>query len=170
MEYRQPVVSQSLTRRGFLRQSGIAAAGIAAAALTRSGRASSYGESGAQVPGIGLGGFYNVRAFGAQGDGIHLDSEAINQAIEAAYKAGGGTIVFPPGSYLCFSIRLASHVTLLLHAGSILVAAEAGRLGSYDAPEGAKKPPFFEDFGHRHWRNSLIWGKVSTRSLSLEKA
>src|SRR5690242_11424254 len=40
---------------------------------------------------------YNVRAFGAKGDGKTIDSPAINKAIEAANAAGGGTVLFPPG-------------------------------------------------------------------------
>src|SRR4051812_22143166 len=61
-----------------------------------------------------LRGFHDVRDYGAAGDGIAIDSGAINRAIEAASKAGGGTVVIPPGHYLCFSIRLKSFITLVL--------------------------------------------------------
>ncbi len=43
---------------------------------------------------------YDVRAFGATGDGKTLDTAAINQAINAAAAAGGGTAHFPAGTYL----------------------------------------------------------------------
>ena len=49
---------------------------------------------------------YDVRAFGAKGDGRTLDTPAINQAIDAAANGGGGTVVFPAGTYLCYSIHL----------------------------------------------------------------
>ena len=53
-----------------------------------------------------LSGFHDVRDHGAKGDGRTIDSGAINKAIMAASRAGGGTVVVPPGRYLCFSIRL----------------------------------------------------------------
>jgi polygalacturonase len=104
---------------------------------------------------------FNVRDHGATGDGKTLDSPAINKAIEAAAAAGGGTVHFPAGSYLSFSVRLKSNITLHFAAGATLVAAPASaELGGYDAPEpnewGDKQ---YQDFGHSHWHNSLIWGE-----------
>jgi len=49
---------------------------------------------------------FNVRAFGAKGDGKTLDHAAINRAIVAAALSGGGTVLVPAGTYLCGSIRL----------------------------------------------------------------
>ena len=43
---------------------------------------------------------FNVRDYGAKGDGTTLDSPAINDAISAAGTAGGGTVVLPAGTYL----------------------------------------------------------------------
>jgi polygalacturonase len=104
---------------------------------------------------------FNVRDFGAKGDGVTLDSPAINAAIDAAASAGGGTVVLPPGRYLSFSIRLKSHLTLQLDTGAVLVAADpAAGLGKYDLPEAndAGDKLQYQDFGHSHWQNSLIWG------------
>ena len=53
-----------------------------------------------------IGSFHDVRDHGARGDGATVDSPAINRAIEAAAREGGGAVVFPPGRYLSFSIRL----------------------------------------------------------------
>ncbi len=50
--------------------------------------------------------FFDVRHYGAKGDGTALDSKAINAAIGAAAAAGGGTVYFPAGGYLSGSIRL----------------------------------------------------------------
>jgi polygalacturonase len=102
---------------------------------------------------------YDVRAFGASGNGRTLDTAAVNRAIETAAAAGGGTVRFPAGSYLCFSIRLKSNITLYLDQGATLLAAEpgAGR-GSYDLPE-PNEWDMYQDFGHSHWHNSLIWGE-----------
>lgn len=104
---------------------------------------------------------FNVRYFGAQGDGVAVDTPAINKAIEAASKAGGGTVVFPAGTYLCYSIRLKSHVGLYLDHGSVILAAEPTETQGYDTPE---PNPWgddhgYQDFGHSHWRDSLIWGE-----------
>lgn len=105
--------------------------------------------------------FYNVMDYGANGDGIHVDQVAINGAIDAAAAAGGGTVVLPAGTYLCFSIRLKSNITLYLSSGATIVAAHKDEHpGQYDAPEpnpwGDLK---YQDFGHSHFRNSLIWGE-----------
>ncbi len=100
----------------------------------------------------------DVRAFGAKGDGAALDTEAINAAIQAAHAAGGGEVVLPAGRWLSFSIRLLSGVTLRLAEGCVLEAADPARhAGAYDPPE---PNPFdlYQDFGHSHWRNSLVWG------------
>lgn len=100
---------------------------------------------------------YDVKEFGATGNGTTLDTDAINKAIENAAKAGGGTVNFPAGTYLSYSIRLKSHITLYLEQGAtILAATPQGDIG-YDAPE-AGPGNKYQDFGHSHWQNSLIWG------------
>lgn len=96
----------------------------------------------------------DVRTHGARGDGKAIDSTAINAAIAAAAsRPGGGTVLVPAGRYRCFSIRLRSRVTLSLAKGAVIEAAEG--LG-YDMPEDIEQ--LYQDFGHSHWRNSLIWG------------
>ncbi|WP_218647613.1 rhamnogalacturonidase [Sphingobium lactosutens] len=105
-----------------------------------------------------LSGFYNVRDHGAKGDGVTIDSDAFNRAIEAASGAGGGTVVVPPGHYLCFSIRLKSYITLLLMPGSLIEAADPRRhKGRYDLPEGIYDEQYV-DFGVAHFHNALIYG------------
>jgi polygalacturonase len=112
-------------------------------------------------------GFFDIRTYGAVGDGKAVDSPAINKAIEAAAAAGGGTVVFPTGTWLSFSIRLKSHVALFLAQGATILAADSplpGQTtgyngGTYDAaePNGEWEP--YQDYGHNHWHNSLIWGE-----------
>ncbi len=100
----------------------------------------------------------DIRDHGARGDGRSIDSDAINAAIATASAAGGGTVLVPRGRYLCFSIRLKSHVTLMLGKGAVIEAADPARHGGrYDLPEDGVEQ-LYQDFGHSHWRNSLIWG------------
>ena len=104
----------------------------------------------------------DVRAFGARGDGATPDTDAINRAIAAAHDAGGGTVFFPAGNYLSFSVRLRSRVALYLGPGATLLAATPGPgAGSYDAVE-PNEWDQYQDFGHSHWHNSLIWGEDLT--------
>ena len=111
--------------------------------------------------------FFDVRTFGATGSGKVLDTPAINAAIEAAAAAGGGTVYCPAGTYLCFSIRMKSNVELHLAQGCTILAAESpkpgettGQLGgTYDAAEPNTAWDSYQDFGHNHWHNSLIWGE-----------
>lgn len=101
---------------------------------------------------------YDVKAFGAKGDGKTLDTDAINKTIEAAAAAGGGTIYFPAGTYLSFTIRLKNNIALYLDAGAVLLAADpTEHKGGYDLPE-PNEWDMYQDFGHSHWRNSLISG------------
>lgn len=99
--------------------------------------------------------WYNIRNYGAKGDGQTLDTKAINSAIDAASAAGGGTVYFPAGNYLSTSIRLKSRITLRLEQGSTLIGADTGYDEAEPNPAGGK----FQDFGHSHWHNSLIWGE-----------
>ncbi|HWD39976.1 MAG TPA: glycosyl hydrolase family 28-related protein [Fimbriimonas sp.] len=103
-------------------------------------------------------GFLNVRDFGAKGDGVNLDSVAINAAIEAAAARGGGTVLLPAGTYRSVSIRLKSNVSLYLDSGAALLAADRGPGVEYDAAEGNPNNRY-QDFGHTHFHNSLIWGE-----------
>ena len=111
---------------------------------------------------------FDVRAHGAKGDGTTLDTVAINAAIDAAAANGGGTVFFPAGNYPSYSIHLKSHVALYLDMGATIVAAEPSEdlTMGYDAPEPTPGPAanveHYEDFGHSHWHNSLIWGEDLT--------
>ena len=62
--------------------------------------------------------FYDITAYGAKNDGSEKATEAIRMAIEAASKAGGGTVFIPAGEYLTGPIYLKSNITLHLDAGA----------------------------------------------------
>lgn len=164
---------ESAQKRETLRKMFGIGAGLAATDALFPGRLSAAPGLGAQpsawanpqaggpaAPGGGAGRF-DVTAYGAKGDGATLDSPAINRAIEAAAAAGGGTVYVPAGNYLCYSIRLKSNMTLQLDSGATLVAADPppeGQSGGYDAPEPCAWDQY-QDFGHSHFHNALIWGE-----------
>jgi polygalacturonase len=108
-------MTDKTARRDFLK---IAGAGFAGASLNTApvlSQSQASEKSSANLPGRGV---LDVRSFGATGGGTVLDSPAINKDIETANVSGGGTLYFPAGSYLCYSIRLKSNVSLYLDQGA----------------------------------------------------
>lgn len=99
---------------------------------------------------------FNVKSFGATGDGTTLDSPSINKAIDACAQAGGGTVYFPAGTYLCGSIHLRSNIHLLIDAGATILGAPQS-MNAYDETEPWVNNPY-EDGGHCYFHNSLMWG------------
>ena len=99
---------------------------------------------------------FNVKAYGAVGNGVHNDTSAINKAIAAANGASGGGIVeVPSGTYLSAnSIHMLSNVTVQLDAGSTILGSSAK---TYDAAE-ANPNDKYQDFGHSHFHDAMIWG------------
>jgi hypothetical protein len=100
---------------------------------------------------------YSVREYGATGQGKELDTAAINACIEACAKAGGGKVVFPEGTYLSGSIHLKSNVRLDLEEKATILGAP-NNSKAYDPPE---PNPWdkYQDFGHSHFHNALLWGE-----------
>ena len=142
-------------RRRFLTS---AATGFAATAFAFIPEISSAQTSAV----LASGPIFLVTRYGAKGDGKTLDTDAINSAIDIASRAGGGIVLLPAGSYPCYSIHLKSNVTLQLMTGATIVAApgpELGQQGKYDLAESNAPWEAYQDFGHNHWRNSLIWGE-----------
>ena len=150
-------------RRSFLRTGGI---GVAAAAMPAVSLSASARQDAALSAAAALG-IYDVRKYGASGDGKTLDTDAVNRAIDAAAAAGGGVVLFTAGTYLCFSIHLRSQVHLHLQQGSTIMAADSPKPGdqtgynggAYDAAEPITAWDAYQDYGHNHWHNSLIWGE-----------
>ncbi len=90
------------------------------------------GFLGAQTPASGsasdLGArVYNVRDHGAKGDGKTLDTAAVQGAIEACNRDGGGTVLVPAGEFHIGAIELKSNVTLHLSAGAKLLGSADGK-------------------------------------------
>ena len=67
---------------------------------------------------------FNVREFGAKGDGHTLDTVAIQSAIDAAHKDQGGTVLIPAGTFVVGTIELKSNVTLKVAAQGRVLGSE----------------------------------------------
>lgn len=99
---------------------------------------------------------YSVADFGAKGDEKTKDTSAIQKAIESCYVNGGGTVYFPPGTYLTGSLHLKSRVALYLDHGTVIKAS-------------TDKDDFdpYEELGFKNdsdretsfFHYSLIWGE-----------
>ncbi|HET7537171.1 MAG TPA: glycosyl hydrolase family 28-related protein, partial [Candidatus Didemnitutus sp.] len=79
--------------------------------------AASAGESslGARI--------YDVRRFGAKGDGATLDTAAVQAAIDACHRDRGGVVSVPAGDFVVGTVELKSNVTLRLAAQGRLLGS-----------------------------------------------
>jgi len=107
------------------------------------------------VSGLAKTGTFDVRHFGAKGNGTTNDAPAINRAIDACNAAGGGTVLLPSGMYTTGSVHLKSNVTLVLDKGAVLKAMP----GVMDPWEHNPNDKGLMDSAYYHWEASLIWGK-----------
>jgi polygalacturonase len=66
---------------------------------------------------------FNVRDYGALGDGTNLDTSAVQKALDACTSANGGTVVVPAGNYLIGSVVMGGKTTLRLESGANLTGS-----------------------------------------------
>ncbi len=96
---------------------------------------------------------FNVREYGAIGDGQNHDTEAINKAVEACAAAGGGQILFPAGRYLSGTVHLKSNTTLFLEAGATLIgSSNLEHYQNFSPPSGTPEARW------TRWHRALILG------------
>ena len=92
-----------ISKRNFLKYGGA----LGAAHLAGAASASAFETTGAQNSSV-----FNVRDFGARGDGQTPDSGAIQKALDAAGEVSG-SVYFPAGRYLCHDLRVHQHTTVM---------------------------------------------------------
>lgn len=109
-------MNEHSTRRNWL---GAASAAAVAGALEASPQESGGPAAGGRV--------YNVRDFGAKGDGKTLDTQALQAAIDACHRDRGGTVLVPAGVFPTGTVEMKSNVTLHIAAQGTLLGSADGR-------------------------------------------
>jgi polygalacturonase len=69
-------------------------------------------------------GIYDVKDFGAAGDGVTLDTDAIQKAVDECEKNEGGVVVLPPGNYLSGTIYLCDNLEFRILPGATLIGTK----------------------------------------------
>ena len=82
------------------------------------------GTAGSEDSGASV---YNIRKYGAKGDGVALDTAALQAAIDACYQNGGGTVLVPSGTFQIGAVELKSNVTLHIAAAGKLLGTADGK-------------------------------------------
>jgi Pectate lyase superfamily protein len=104
---------------------------------------------------------FNVKEYGAVGDGRALDTRPIQSAIDACHGQGGGTVAVPAGAYVVGALELRSEVTLYLDAGAWLLGSQ----DPADYPivasrwEGKEQPSHAPLIGGRNLQNVALIGR-----------
>ena len=130
----QKISNRLLTRRKWLGQLPLPA--IAAMTIGSVGARDLHAQvSGPANSGNDLGTrVYNIRDYGAKGDGNTLDTAALQAAIDACTHDGGGTVLVPAGTFQIGTVELKSNVTLHIAAsGKLLGSADGKQYHAVDA-------------------------------------
>jgi len=108
---------------------------------------------------------FEVRKFGAKGDGKTLDTAAIQEALDRCGRACGGVVRFAPGTYLSQPIEIRSKTTLLLEEGAVLKATDDPKdylpadVSWEDILAGRSKGPFTHFLSGKKVTDVAITGK-----------
>lgn len=70
--------------------------------------------------GLMAGNVYNIKDFGAKGNGKTINTKFINAAIDSCNAAGGGTVMVPKGVFVTGTVVLKSNVHLYLEQGAVI--------------------------------------------------
>lgn len=97
---------------------------------------------------------YHVKDFGAAGDGKQLDSVCIQKAIDTCAAAGGGTVLISPGTYLCGTMHMKSHVHVLIEKGAVILGSE--NMADFDPYEEDPSNSIYQDRSHSYFHHSLF--------------
>ena len=97
---------------------------------------------------------YNVKDYGAKGDGINIDSIGIQRAIDACAENGGGTVFIPAGTYVCGTMHLKSHVHILFEKAALILGSK--NIKDFDPLEENPSNNLYQDLSHSYFHHSLF--------------
>jgi len=97
---------------------------------------------------------YNVKDYGAKGDGINIDSIGIQKAIDACAENGGGTVFIPAGTYVCGTMHLKSHVHILFEKAALILGSK--NIKDFDPLEENPSNNLYQDLSHSYFHHSLF--------------
>jgi Glycosyl hydrolases family 28 len=117
----------NLSRREWLERMSVPAVGVTVGALSVSPATATSMQTSASPDPLNGARVYNVRDYGAKGDGKTLDTTALQTAIDACNRDGGGTVLVPAGTFHIGTIELKSNVTLHLAASATLLGSADGK-------------------------------------------
>ncbi|HWR37442.1 MAG TPA: glycosyl hydrolase family 28 protein [Clostridia bacterium] len=112
-----------LSRRKWMGAAATASLGTGLLAVTAAAQSPKAGAAGNTL-GVRT---YNIRDFGAKGDGATLDTAALQAAIDICAKEQGGTVLVPAGVFVIGTVEMKSNVTLHISAGGKLLGSADGR-------------------------------------------
>jgi len=99
---------------------------------------------------------FNVKVYGTKADGITLDTEAVQKAVDACNEAGGGKVFFPKGMYVLSTVFLKSNVHIELEEGALIL----GALDFYAYAQQEKIDyPAYQDASHTYFDLSMFVGR-----------
>ncbi|MBQ7292938.1 MAG: hypothetical protein IJW79_04275 [Clostridia bacterium] len=99
---------------------------------------------------------FNVKVYGTKADGVTLDTEAVQKAVDACNEAGGGKVFFPKGMYVLSTVFLKSNVHIELEEGTLIL----GALDFYAYAQQEKIDyPAYQDASHTYFDLSMFVGR-----------
>ena len=122
----QEAARPTMSRRQWLAQIPLPAVAAVVGTMATSAPHALAAQTASPASNLGAR-IYNIRDYGAKGDGTTLDTAALQAAIDACTADGGGTVLVPAGTFLIGATELKSNVTLHIAASAKLLGSADGK-------------------------------------------
>ena len=97
---------------------------------------------------------FNVKDFGAKGDGKTLDTLAVQAAVDACEEAGGGQVYFPEGTYVLGTVHFKNNVEIHISKGATVLGSMNPE--DFDPYEEDSSNTIYQDRSHSYFHHSLF--------------